>query len=96
MTIAHVVLVQWKTNDPERREAVRTAVARLLVEIPEIRELRAGESTSPEGLEQGFDYGFVMSFDTHADRDRYLSHPAHLAVADLIGRSAERVLVFDF
>jgi hypothetical protein len=95
MAITHVVLIQWKTDDPVRRDAVRTAISTLPEQIPEIRELRAGESNSPEGLEQGFEYGFVMSFDTPEDRDTYLFHPAHLPVADLIGRSAERVLVFD-
>ncbi|WP_194397319.1 Dabb family protein [Microbacterium atlanticum] len=95
MTVTHIVLIEWKTDDPTRRESVQAAIGRLPEQIPEIQQLRLGESNSPEALEQGYDYGFVMSFETRADRDAYLSHPAHLPVAQLIGSSAKRVLVFD-
>ena len=36
-----------------------------------------------------------MTFADQAARDTYLTHPAHLPVAELIGRAAESVLVFD-
>ena len=64
------------------REAVRAARARHGEPDPGIIALKEGPSVSPEGLERGHDYGFVVTFDDAAARDAYLPHPEHLAAAD--------------
>jgi Stress responsive A/B Barrel Domain len=60
-----------------------------------IAYVRYGPSSSPEGLEQGYAYGFVVGFVDATARDRYLPHPEHAPVSAAVGRIAERVLVFD-
>lgn len=94
--VLHVVLLQWAPDaDDAAREAVRAGVRGLATAVPGIRSLEEGPSVSPEGLEQGNDYGFVVTFEDAAARDAYLPHPEHLVVADAIGRAAARVTVFD-
>ena len=94
--VLHVVLVQWRPDSaPDGREAVRAAVRGMASRIPGIIALEEGPSVSPEGLERGNDYGFVVTFDDAAARDAYLPHAEHLAVADRIGAEAAQVTVFD-
>ena len=94
--IDHVVLLAL------RADVTDVALARLedlLAALPEridgIESVRFGPSNSPEGLEQGYSYGFLITFaDGHA-RDRYLPHPAHEPVSALARQLAQHVLVFD-
>lgn len=95
MTSTHVVLIRWGSKEATVRAAVEDAVRSLPSSIPEILQLAAGPSTSPENLEQNYEWGFVMTFADESARDAYLAHPAHLPVAELIGRAADEVLVFD-
>jgi hypothetical protein len=95
MTSTHVVLIRWGSGDAAVRATVEEAVRALPASIPQILDLRAGPSTSPAGREAGYEWGFVMTFANESARDAYLVHPAHLPVADLIGRAAAEVLVFD-
>lgn len=94
--VRHVVLVRWRPDaDEAAREGVRAGVRGLATTVPGIRSLEEGPSVSPEGLEQGNDYGFVVTFEDAAARDAYLPHPEHLVVADAIGAAAAQVTVFD-
>lgn len=52
--------------------------------IPQIKSYKYGKYDSNEGANQGFDYGFEMEFDNAADRDIYLHHPVHVALAGTI------------
>ena len=63
--------------------------------IPGIESIVEGPSVSPEGLEDGLEYGFVITFADAAARDAYLPHPEHVSVADLLGSLAARVVVYD-
>jgi len=54
-----------------------------------------GHSTSHEGLEGGFHYGFVVTFESAQARDTYLDDERHRPVAEAIGAAAERIVVFD-
>ena len=56
-----IVLVCALTGLPER--------------IDGIESVRFGSSSSPEGLEQGYDYAFLITFTDEHARDRYLPHP---------------------
>lgn len=92
----HVVLLSLRAGVSG---AELSRLGDLLAGLPEridgIESVRFGPSTSPEGLEQGYDYGFLITFtDGHA-RDRYLPHPEHAPVSTLVQQLSERVLVFD-
>ena len=95
-SVMHVVLVRWK---PEVGRAELDQLTELAVglpaTIPGAVAVHCGPSTSPEGLEDGFEWALVVSFESSSARDDYLPHPAHQPVAQLISRLAERVVVFD-
>jgi hypothetical protein len=95
-SISHVVLVSWKSGRQARaEELIRPAIRAFPQTVPDVLSAVEGHSSSPEGLENGFDYGFVITFATAQARDVYLTHPAHLPVAEAIGEAAGQVVVFD-
>ncbi|SDD67121.1 Dabb family protein [Auraticoccus monumenti] len=93
--ITHVVLVAWKNGHETADARVGPALRELGRSVPGIVSLVEGRSSSPEGKEDGYDYGFVITFKDASARDAYLPHPHHQVVAGMIGDHAERVLVFD-
>ena len=94
--ITHIVLVSWKSGRaPAAEESIRPAIRALTETIPGIANLVEGRSSSLEGLEDGHNYGFVITFDSAPARDCYLTDPRHRVVADAIGVHAQRVVVFD-
>ena len=94
--IAHVVLLKLAARaEAAAVDRLRSALAALREGIPGITDFAWSGNTSPEGLGQGYDLGFVMTFASAADRDAYLTHPAHEAVHPLVDAVAEEVLVFD-
>ena len=53
-------------------------------QIPGLLEMEHGPYDSPEGLNDGFTHGFIMSFDSAANRDAYLPHPEHRKVGSMV------------
>ena len=94
--VVHVVLVKWRDDVPAsaREEIARDARA-MADAIPGILALEEGPSVSPEGLEQGFEWGLIVTFESPEARDGYLPHPVHTVVGERIGGGAERLVVFD-
>ena len=96
MTTTHVVLVSWRDGEGEQAEQVaRPLVADFPQTIPDVLDVVQGPSTSPEGLEDGFDYALVVTFASPEARDVYLDHPGHQPVSQAIRQHSDRVLVFD-
>jgi hypothetical protein len=94
--ISHIVLVSWKSGSQSAVEdLVRPAIRGFVDTIPDVQSVVEGHSSSPEGLEDGFDYGFVVTFATAQARDAYLDDPVHRPVAEAIGAAAKRIVVFD-
>ncbi len=64
--------------------------------IPGLLDMAHGVYESPEGLDDGFTHGFIMTFENAAARDAYLPHPEHERVKAIVVPCLERVVVFDF
>jgi hypothetical protein len=64
--------------------------------IPGLLSLEHGPYDSPEGLDDGFTHGFIMTFDSKGSRDAYLPHPEHEKVRQIVVPHLARVVVFDF
>jgi hypothetical protein len=91
-----MVLVRWKQHVSPAELEELTALARAFpVAVPGVLAVHCGPSTSPEGLEGGFDWALVVSFASSSARDGYLPHPAHRPVAKLLAELAEQIVVFD-
>ena len=95
-SISHIVLVSWKNGlQGSAEDLVRPAIRDFVDSIADVQSVVEGHSSSPEGLEDGFDYAFVVNFATEQSRDAYLDDPVHRPVAEAIGAAAKRVVVFD-
>ena len=95
-TITHVVLAQWRADaTPDTFAELALLIDRFPAEIPGVVSAVHGPSVSTEDLEGEFEWGLVVTFADAEARDGYLPHPAHTPVSTLIGRYAERVVVFD-
>ena len=68
--------------------------------IPQIHEYSYGENNSPEKLDKGYNYGFVMQFLSAMDREIYLHHPDHVSLAkrlmEMMEDGVNSALVFDY
>jgi len=91
--ITHVVLVRWMS--PVVPAELSTLIDERLRSLPIVTSLVEGASVSPEGLEDGFDWGMVVGFDDAAARDAYLVDPDHAVVGAYLQARAERIAVFD-
>lgn len=95
-SVVHVVMTQWRADAPsEALTELKAIIARFRTEIPGVVSVAEGASVSTEGLEAEFEWALVVTFESAVARDGYLDHPTHLPVAALIGKWAERVVVFD-
>ena len=96
--IEHLVLFKLKADTTAAQ--IKTLIDALLSmknKIPGIIELSAGVNNSPEGKNQGFDFGLLVRFEDAAARDGYLPHAVHVQVAkDHIRPLVDDVLVVDF
>lgn len=71
-------------------------LAALRRSISGITDFTGGPNSSPEGLNQGYTHGFLITFETAAARDAYLPHPEHESVKAQLLPCLDGVLVFDW
>lgn len=94
--IEHVVLFKIKIDTPQlKKYGLMESLLALKDEIPEILHSSAGVNFSARS--QGFTHGFVARFENRAALERYLAHPAHVAVVEQqVKPICESVLAFDY
>jgi hypothetical protein len=96
-TLRHVVLFKFKeTASPEQIKQVEDAFRALPAKISLIKGYEWGTNVSPENLNQGYTHCFLLTFNSAADRDAYLVHPAHKDFGKLLGPYLDKVTVIDF
>lgn len=98
--IRHIVLVRLDPATPEKeRQAIFDDLAGLASVVAGMRDFKAAENSSPEGLNRGYTHAFTIDFDTAAARDAYLVHTDHQAAGARLVRSAvggvDGILVLD-
>ncbi|MCX6897643.1 MAG: Dabb family protein [Verrucomicrobia bacterium] len=95
--LRHVVSFKFKESaTPEQIKEVEKAFCALKAKIPQIASLEWGTNCSPEKHSKGFTHCFVLTFNSDADRDAYLPHPAHKAFGKSLGPVIADVFVVDF
>jgi hypothetical protein len=95
--LRHVVLFKFKDGTaPSQIETIEDAFCSLPAQIAVMRSFEWGTNNSPEGLERGFTHCFLVTFDSEADRDLYLPHPAHQAFVAVLRPYLDQVLVIDY
>jgi len=63
--------------------------------IPGVVSVRTGVNCGPEAHRGGFDWGFVMTFQSRRDLNGYFEHAAHLAVIPMVEAITDDLVVFD-
>jgi len=91
--VTHTVLVEWDGDD-RSVEASRLSREHL-PRIEGVESVQAGPSVSTEGKEGGFEWMLVVRFRDQDALAGYVPHPEHRPVAEYIGASSARVVVFD-
>lgn len=95
--LRHVVALKFKDSaTKEQIKEVEEAFRALKTKIPQIAAFEWGLNNSPEGLNKGFTHGFILTFNSEADREAYLPHPDHKKFGRLLGPILDDVFVIDF
>src|ERR1700687_1560123 len=95
--VHHLVVVKFKPGTSEATIGrLFAALARLKQVIPGIEHFAGGPYSSPEGLNQGFTHGFLITFGSVEARNTYLTHPEHEQVKRDFLPGIENVIAFDF
>lgn len=95
--LRHVVMFKFKESSTAADiQTVENAFAALPSKISVISDFEWGTNNSPEGLDKGFTHVFFVSFDSEADREIYLPHPAHKAFVEVLKPHLEDVMVMDY
>lgn len=95
--VKHIALFKFKPEVTEDNIAdIFDQVLNATEEIPGIEDYVSGPNNSPEGLNQGYSHGFVITFVDAAARDAYLTHPEHEKIKQLLVANVDSVLAFDF
>ena len=99
--IRHCVFIRFKNGvSAEDKAAIYQEIVALKTRLPGILDVRSGANVSPEvGMDKGYADGFIVDFETAADRDTYLADGEHQKTGAKIVAAAEGgmqgVFVFD-
>jgi len=100
--IKHFVAFTFGENvSDEQAESVLNAVGQLKATIPFVKSFEWGKNNSEEKLNKGFTHGFEMTFASLEDRDKYLTHPNHVAFVNnilqpVLQNGKDSIFVFDY
>jgi hypothetical protein len=95
--VRHFVAFKYKDDaTPADIAAIDAALMALKGQISEIISIERGVNNSPENRNHGFTDGFLLTFKTTADRDVYLTHPAHVAFVKMAMPKIADAFVFDY
>jgi hypothetical protein len=95
--VKHIALVKFKEGTSnEQIQELFDQILDITETIPGIEDYVSGPYSSPEGLNQGYSHGLIMTFVDAAARDAYLPHPEHERVKGLIMPHVDSLLTFDF
>jgi hypothetical protein len=96
MKMHHIVLLKFAPHKGDRAAELVVALDGLRKRLPGFLSLSGGPYSSPEGMNQGFTHGLLMTFADAAARDHYLFHPDHEKVKQAFLPDVEGVVAFDF
>ena len=93
--VVHVVLMRLRPGYPGLRLMSSRAIWRSRGIGGRPDSCVVGPNITEEPLSQGFEFGFVLRFASHAELDAYHVNPAHLPISLAIRDVSRTVLVFD-
>jgi hypothetical protein len=95
--VQHMVILKFKSEvTADRIDELFAMIDDMKGKIPGIEYCAGGPYSSPEGFNQGYTHGFLVTFKDVASRDAYLPHPEHAKVRDALLASIDAAVAFDF
>lgn len=100
--IAHVVLLRPRADlTAAERETLLTTFKHAMASIPSIARAQIGRRTIlghryDATVTEPYEYFVLVEFDTQADLEAYLAHPAHVELGRLFYVTSEAATAFDF
>ena len=95
--LRHVVMFGWKSDaDSVAIQQAVMAFKALPKKIKTIKRFEWGVNNSPEKLNQGLTYCFLVTFASEKDRNDYIVNSDHKAFTQLLPGIVEKVTVFDY
>src|SRR5262245_930741 len=95
--IKHVGFLKFKEGTSEEEiDRIFGELMDISETIPGIEDYVSGPNNSPEGLNEGFTHGFVMTFSDASARDADLPDPDHEKFKLNALPHVEKVMVVDF
>lgn len=97
-SVIHVVLI-WLQDAGNQEHMQKVAkITEQLKTIPEVKELRVGSSipSNRKIVDDSFDLGIYMEFESKEDMEIYLQHPKHQEVTrKIIKPLTRKIVVYD-
>lgn len=96
--IKHIVLLSFKDDVTDKQIVdIFNSLDRLRGNISEIKNFLVMRNISCEIYAKSYACGFSMDFNNQDDRDKYLNHPDHIALANnIIPLTKISPVVFDY
>jgi hypothetical protein len=95
--IKHIALFKFKDGTPsEEVDRVFNEIMDASENIPGVEDYVSGPNNSPEGLNDGFSHGFVMTFTDPPARDAFLANPEHERIKSVFAPHVEKLAILDF
>jgi len=95
--VKHIGLIKFKGGaSQDQIDQVFSDLMDVSENITGIEDYVSGQNSSPEGLDQGYTHGFVMTFADATARDSYLKHPDHERFKSAALPLVESVVILDF
>jgi hypothetical protein len=97
--VQHIVLVWLKPDVSAEVRATIMSESQALAKIERIKELHIGKAIASERpiVDDSFDFGVYMRFDSVADMNTYLADPRHIQFVETsVKPHLQKLLVYDF
>jgi hypothetical protein len=95
--LRHVVLFGWKAGtDSNAINKIVNSFKALPGKIDLIKGFEYGTNNSPENLNNGLTHCFLLNFNSEADRNAYLIHPAHKQFGAALVPKPDHITVLDY
>ncbi len=101
MAVKHYGMFEFNegTTEADIKECF-DALSGMVGKIPGLQDVISGPYESPEGLNDDYTHGFIMTFDSPESRDAYLPHPEHEVVKQrilaMLDGGVDCVVAFDW
>lgn len=95
--LTHMAFIKFRDSATEAEiRGFEEAFLALPSEIDTIKSIEWGTNNSPEKHDDGFTHALAVTFDSEANLNKYMSHPAHEAFVQSVIPAVEKVRIFDF